>query len=67
MSDRSPLPAVERRVRFVAVAGGTEVSAHHSGWEARGDQAAARRDQYNAGWPITLAAFVACAGKEVMA
>ena len=37
------------------------------GWEARGDQAATRRNQYNAGWPITLVAFVASAGKEAMA
>lgn len=54
-------------VRFVAVGSGTDVSIHHSGWEARGDQAATRRDQYNGGWPITLAAFAACAGKEGLA
>jgi Activator of Hsp90 ATPase homolog 1-like protein len=49
------------RVRFAAVAGGTEVSVHHSGWEARGDAAALKRDQYDGGWPATLAAFAACA------
>ena len=49
-------------VRFVAVdGGGTEVSVHHSGWAARGEQAAAKRDQYDGGWPLTLAAFKACA------
>ena len=45
------------RVSFVAVAGGTEVSVHHAGWEARGAAAAAKRDQYEGGWPATLAAF----------
>jgi hypothetical protein len=45
------------RVRFVAVAGGTLVSVHHSDWEGRGAQAAAKREQYDGGWPATLAAF----------
>jgi hypothetical protein len=45
------------RVRFVAVAGGTQVSVHHSGWEGRGAQAGAKREQYDGGWPATLAAF----------
>ena len=54
-------------VRFVAVDGGTEVAVHHGGWEARGDQAATRRDQYHGGWPVTLAAFAACAAKELAA
>jgi len=49
------------RVRFVAVGRGTEVSVHHGGWDARGEHAAAKRDQYNGGWPTTLAAFEACA------
>jgi uncharacterized protein YndB with AHSA1/START domain len=50
-------------VRFQALPeGGTEVSVHHGGWEARGDQAAAKRDQYNGGWPATLGAFAASAG-----
>jgi uncharacterized protein YndB with AHSA1/START domain len=51
------------RVSFTALAaGGTEVLVHHSGWEARGDEAAAKRDQYDGGWPATLAAFAANAG-----
>ncbi len=50
-------------VRFVAVDGGTEVSVHHSRWEARGAQARAKRDQYEGGWPLTLAAYAACALK----
>lgn len=45
------------RVRFAAVDAGTEVSVHHEGWEARGEAAAAKRDQYDGGWPATLAAF----------
>jgi Activator of Hsp90 ATPase homolog 1-like protein len=51
------------RVRFSAVDGGTEVSVHHSGWEARGEAAAAKRDQYDGGWPATLAAFAGCAAR----
>lgn len=50
------------QVRFTATAdGGCEVSIHHSGWEARGDVAADKRDQYNGGWPATLAALATCA------
>lgn len=50
------------RVRFEAVpGGGTEVHVHHSGWEARGAQAAEKRDGYDGGWPTTLAAFAAFA------
>ncbi len=59
--------ATQLAVRFVAVDGGTQVWVHHSGWEARGDHAASQRDQYNGGWPITLAAFAAWVGKEVTA
>jgi len=51
-------------VRFTAVDGGTEVSVHHDGWAARGEQAVAKRDQYDSGWPTTLAAFVACAKEK---
>lgn len=39
--------------------GGTRVAIHHSGWEARGAQAGTKRDQYDGGWPHTLAAFAA--------
>jgi uncharacterized protein YndB with AHSA1/START domain len=52
------------RVRFAALDGGTEVSVHHSGWEARGESAAAKRDQYDGGWPATLAAFAGCVGRD---
>jgi Activator of Hsp90 ATPase homolog 1-like protein len=45
------------RVRFRVSGGGTEVAIHHSGWEARGDQAKIKRDQYDGGWPHTLMAF----------
>jgi len=45
------------RVSFTAQAEGTEVKVHHAGWEARGAEARARRDQYDGGWPRTLQAF----------
>lgn len=56
--------ATRLRVRFVAQDGGTEVQVHHDGWEARGEQAAAKRDQYDGGWPTTLAAFAAAADQR---
>jgi len=50
------------RISFTArLDGGTDVAVHHSGWEARGEEAAAKRDQYDGGWPVTLAAFAAAA------
>lgn len=59
--------ATTLRVSFVAVAGGTEVGVHHAGWEARGAAAAAKRDQYDSGWPATLAAFRKLAEVEATA
>lgn len=56
--------ATQLRVSFTACAAGTEVRVLHSGWEARGDQAAAKRDSYNGGWPVTLQAFVQAAHRE---
>jgi uncharacterized protein YndB with AHSA1/START domain len=62
LSDRE---ATLLRVRFEATpGGGTEVHVHHSGWEARGAQAAEKRDQYDGGWPATLAAFAELAGSN---
>jgi uncharacterized protein YndB with AHSA1/START domain len=53
------------QVRFRGLAGGgTEVHVYHSGWDARGAQAADKRDQYDGGWPSTLAAFAAAAGSN---
>ena len=50
------------RVRFVAAGvGRTEVSIHHSGWEARGDEAQGKREGYGEGWPAVLARYQACA------
>lgn len=49
------------RLRFAPSGSGTEVSVHHSGWEARGAAAQEKRDQYDGGWPATLAAFRALA------
>jgi hypothetical protein len=52
------------RVTFAPMAGGgTEVAIHHGGWEARGTAAAEKRDQYDHGWPATMAAFEAYAGR----
>lgn len=60
LSDRD---ATLLRVRFEPLpGGGTEVHVYHSGWEARGAQAAEKRDQYDGGWPSTLAAFATMAG-----
>lgn len=53
--------ATRLRVTFVPHGSGTEVKVHHDGWEARGKAAATRRDQYDGGWPLTLAAFAAAA------
>lgn len=49
--------ATQLRVSFTATALGTEVRVLHGGWEARGAQAAEKRDQYNGGWPATLQAY----------
>lgn len=51
--------ATRLEVRFSAVAGGTAVRVVHDGWAARGAQARDKRDQYDGGWPATLAAFAA--------
>jgi hypothetical protein len=49
------------RVSFAASGGGTEVRIERSGWEARGADAATKRDQYDGGWPATLAAYASAA------
>jgi hypothetical protein len=54
-------------VRFRAVPVGTEVQVHHDRWEARGDAAQDKRDQYDGGWPQTLAAFAAYAARGAQA
>jgi hypothetical protein len=35
----------------------------HGGWEARGSLAAKKRDQYDQGWPVVLAAYTAVAAQ----
>lgn len=53
------------RVSFTPTATGTEVLVHHGGWEARGEQAPARRDEYDGGWPRVLQGFAqAAAGRR---
>lgn len=49
--------ATRLRVSFTPCEGGTEVRVLHDGWAARGEQAQAKRDQYDGGWPATLQAF----------
>lgn len=49
--------ATRLAVSFTAVVGGTEVRVLHDGWAARGADAAAKHDQYDHGWPVTLAAL----------
>jgi hypothetical protein len=55
--------ATRLRVSFAANAEGTEVQVHHDGWETRGRDAKSKRDQYDGGWPRTLAAFANAAAK----
>ncbi|HVF53366.1 MAG TPA: SRPBCC domain-containing protein [Actinomycetota bacterium] len=50
-------PHTKIEVRFTIVAGGTEVELEHRGWEHFGDDAAARRKDYDAGWPGVLKMF----------
>jgi Activator of Hsp90 ATPase homolog 1-like protein len=49
--------STQLRVSFDEVGGGTQVSIFHTGWEARGEHAPEKRDQYDGGWPHTLMAF----------
>ena len=53
--------ATALRVSFTPHGSGTEVQVHHGGWEARGAEAPAKRDQYDGGWPHTLHAFAEAA------
>jgi hypothetical protein len=53
--------ATRLRVTFTARGGETEVRVVHDGWAARGRDAQVKRDQYDQGWPQTLAAFGAAA------
>jgi|PlaIllAssembly_1097288.scaffolds.fasta_scaffold134459_3 uncharacterized protein YndB with AHSA1/START domain len=59
-----PAEATLLRVSFSAApGGGTDVAVHHSGWEARGAAATGKREQYEGGWPETLAAFTSLAAQ----
>jgi len=50
-------------VRFDATDSGTLVTLVHSGWEVRGDDARRIRDNYESGWDVVLAPFVAIAAE----
>ena len=68
MSWHPGLPAQEAtrlQVSFTPQGIGTEVRVHHDGWEARGRDAQVKRDQYDGGWPHTLAAFSTAAAAKV--
>jgi uncharacterized protein YndB with AHSA1/START domain len=60
----SPDQATLLRVTFSRGAAGTEVRVRHTGWDARGASAAEKRDQYDTGWPATLAAFAEAAARQ---
>lgn len=53
--------ATRLQVTFTAVDGGTEVRVRHGGWEARGGQSQAVRDEYDRGWPLVLQAMATSA------
>jgi uncharacterized protein YndB with AHSA1/START domain len=59
--------ATQLRVSFTAQGAGTEVRVLHTGWAARGAQAADKRDSYNGGWPVTLQAFAEAASRKASA
>ncbi|MEO1018511.1 MAG: SRPBCC domain-containing protein [Pseudomonadota bacterium] len=42
--------ATEVEIRFIAIDSGTRVELTHTGWQAMGEAAQARRDSYNSGW-----------------
>ncbi len=48
-------------IRFDPIDTGTQVTLLHTGWEARGDDARAVRDNYESGWDQVLAPFTAMA------
>jgi hypothetical protein len=64
MSWHPGLPEAEAtrlEVSFVAEAAGTLVRVRHDGWEARGEQAGDKRDQYENGWGHVLSLYAAAA------
>jgi uncharacterized protein YndB with AHSA1/START domain len=58
----SPEVATYLEVRFAAGDSGTTVTLTHSGWEARGEEAASVREGYNTGWDFVLGEFTQRAG-----
>jgi uncharacterized protein YndB with AHSA1/START domain len=49
--------ATRVRVQFMGNGPFTDVRIVHDGWEARGADAAAKRGQYETGWPLVLARY----------
>jgi hypothetical protein len=56
--------ATRLQVLLRAEGSGTRVRVLHDGWEARGADAALKRDQYHGGWPRTLEALASRAQAE---
>jgi len=50
-------PHTEVEVRFRPAGDATEVELEHRGWEAFGEDASARREGYDSGWPGVLEMF----------
>lgn len=46
-------------VTFTAAEGGTRVDLVHTGWEAKGDRAAALVESYSPGWELVLGRYAA--------
>jgi uncharacterized protein YndB with AHSA1/START domain len=55
------LPPTELEIRFTPRDAGTLVELEHRGWERLGDNGAAKRGNYDSGWPRILERFRAAA------
>jgi len=56
---RADVAPTEVEVRFLSDGKRTRVELEHRGWEALGDDGAAKRDDYDTGWDFVLGRFVA--------
>lgn len=60
---RAPDTAQEVTVTFSEIPGGSLVKLVHTGWEALGTAAQARRDGYETGWDLVLAKYLSAAAQ----
>ncbi|HET9259989.1 MAG TPA: metalloregulator ArsR/SmtB family transcription factor [Acidimicrobiia bacterium] len=51
---------------FLPMGDRTEVTLIHDGWEARGEEALQRRDEYNSGWGVVLACLPGVGSAEAV-